>query len=186
MSKMVSEIPKLMDIWAEDMNSMPATDTFAGSNMKVWWRCKKKGHLYQRGPHEENIRPSCPVCKKESVVRVADRPDLMEKWATEENAAAGMYANIVTITSSKNTWWRCEAEGHLYQRSPLKEVKNKKGCPICSVTTVSDKPDLLEKWATEENAKIELFADRVRAMSPQKAWWSCKAKGHLYQRRVDK
>ncbi|MET0018272.1 zinc-ribbon domain-containing protein [Oscillibacter sp.] len=185
MSKMVSEIPKLVDIWAEDLNPVPATDMSAGTNTKVWWRCKEKGHLYQRGPYQENICQSCPICKKESVVRVADRPDLMGKWATEENAAAGMYANIVTITSRIKTWWRCKAEKHLYQRSPLDEVHNRTGCPICSVTTVSDKPDLLEKWATSENAQIGLFADKVSAMSNKKAWWSCKAKRHLYQRSVN-
>jgi|GEM_PF-1682233 len=52
--------------------------------------------------------------------------------------------------------------------------------------TVSERPDLMEKWDFDENKNIGLFSDKTTIGSGKKAWWRCKDKQHLYQRSIDK
>lgn len=50
-------------------------------------------------------------------------------------------------------------------------------------TLVCDRSDLLEKWALEENAAIELFPDNTSVHSAKEAWWRCP-QGHLYKSQI--
>lgn len=189
MSERICDVPKLMAKWAFPENEIHGDSPErlgAKSSKKVWWRCAEKGHLYQRQPSCEVLGRSCPVCREESVTRISDRPDMIEKWAYEENKSIGLLPEKLSVHLKVKAWWKC-GKGHLYQRAICKEELGTRKCPICrkeQQETISDHPDILEKWAMDENKALGLTPNMTSIGSSKVVWWKCVTKGHLYQRAV--
>jgi len=122
-------------------------------------------------------------------MNVSERSDLMEKWAFEKNEALGISPYQITTGSGKMVWWRCSAKHHLFQRPVTKEATRNLQCPICKEENqkyLSERRDLMEKWAFEENEALGILPHQITAGSNKKVWWRCSAKHHLYLRTISK
>lgn len=95
----------------------------------------------------------------------------------------------LTYASGKKVWWRCNAQGHLWE-TRVSHRSDGKGCPKCPKWTVTAGvndfgtlfPELPRQWDKEKNAdKNPLaigFSDRV------KIWWICDKESHGWQASV--
>ena len=57
----------LLKMWNYEKNDIPPSSIRAGSNRKVWWKCKK-GHEWQATPHNISKGQGCPYCAGKKVV----------------------------------------------------------------------------------------------------------------------
>lgn len=51
---------------------------------------------------------------------------------------------------------------------------------------VSERTDLMEKWAFEKNDALGIFPDQISPGSSKKVWWYCSTQHHLYLRTISK
>jgi len=96
----------------------------AGSNEKVWWKCKDCGHNWQvqingRTPPKSSGCPKCAIDKsgetfhknyikkKGSLIDV--NPKLAEEWHPTKNPFS---IQDITSCSPKNVWWLCKKCGY--------------------------------------------------------------------------
>ena len=92
------------------------------------------------------------------------------------------------VTSNKKFIWRCPFDPcghHVWEASTGNIIAAiiKRGniaCPyhssqkICVCNSLANlRPDLMDEWDHEENAKNGLFPDRISLHSGEKAWWFC-------------
>src|SRR5665648_551575 len=120
--------------------------------------------------------------------KICEVSALMETWAVPENSEIGLEPDKLASHSSKKAWWRCAERSHLYQRIIQSELKGCQ-CPMCrkeQIERVSGRPDLMMKWGYTENEALGQSPENLSIQSSIKVWWKCAAKGHLYQRAIDK
>ena len=128
--------PKLAQEWNYDKNQgLTPHDITAGSNKKVWWKCKD-GHEWQAIVKLRNKGAKCPYCPNSMTVIVthgvndfASRyPELAKEWHPTKNAP--LTAEDVSFASGKKAWWICK-NGHEYQMIIGNKAKGRR-CPVCS------------------------------------------------------
>ena len=110
---------------------------------------------------------------------IIDNPTLMVEWDWEKNNEIGYAPNNVLIGSGKKVWWKCVL-GHSWFESPNGRAKGT-GCPYCSGHRLlvgfndlpSVAPHLLLDWDYENNNKISLIPEQLKANSLKKAHWIC-------------
>jgi len=170
-----SELMSKWDIGENELIGLYPNKVTCGSGKKAFWRCVERGHLYQRRVDKESLRkPKCPVCKELDKPWISNNPDLMKIWEYEENIGIGLKPTEETEFSKKSAYWRCIANGHLYNRKIYLEARSPE-CPICKKAKqkfLSDYPNLLEEFAYDIN---DLKPEELTEGSDKQVVWRCKS-----------
>lgn len=183
--------PVLAADWDDEGNApLKPDEVMAGSDRKVWWKCRE-GHRWQAviSSRHGNKR-GCPYCAGHLVLPgvndlLSQAPDIAAEWDADKNNDTS--PDEVTVSSHIYAWWRCSL-GHSY-RAQVSNRTNGNGCPYCAgrkvlkgfndLMTVS--PDIAAEWDQEKNGHLR--PDMVTDMSDRKVWWRCE-KGHEWQAQV--
>ncbi len=128
--------PSLCEEWNYEKNSTTPEMYLSGSNVKVWWKCKK-GHEWEAQIYERNKGKGCPYCANVKILSgfndlATKRPDLIVEWDFERNKYLGLDPSKVFPGSGKKAWWKCTKCGHEW----LAEISSRNkghGCPKCNV-----------------------------------------------------
>lgn len=176
--------PALVTQWNHEKNGdLTPSDTSAGSNQKVWWRCKL-GHSWKAAISNRAKGRNCPYCAGKKVLPgyndlASQSPDLAAQWHPDKNY--GLLPESVTTRSGKRVWWLCE-RGHAWQATVANRTAGV-GCPFCAGKRVligfndlaSVDPDLARQWHPSKNGYLTPF--HVTSGSSKKIWWLCE-RGH--------
>lgn len=182
--------PLLLLEWDYAQNSLGPEEYLAGSNKKVWWKCKTCGHCWETAIVNRALaNSSCPVCmqaqrgKTKTKSTILKRgsletqfPDLAAQWDLERNAP--VTPADVHGASKKVAWWK-GACGHSWQASIQNRVAGT-GCPICANKIVAagvndlttQFPHIAREWNYDLNG--DLSPDRITAHSNKRVWWICQ------------
>lgn len=184
--------PELLEEWNYERNSvLKPSDVLAGSNKKVWWKCKE-GHEWEAEIKSRTSGQKCPYCSNKRVLEgyndlytyciVNHRNDLVSEFDTEKNK----YSMKEIITgSSKLIWWKC-SKGHTYQATAHRRIRTGSGCGVCSHNILmknendllTTHPEIAKEWDYEKN---KINPDEVMAGSNIKKYWFICPKGHSYE-----
>lgn len=179
--------PQIANEWHPTKNSkLKPTDVMAGSNKKVWWKCKH-GHEWQAIINERTKGLICPYCSGVKCIPgetdfATLHPDLMKEWDWNKNTGVDPYS--LRETSDKKVWWTCEL-GHSWQTTVRRRVERRSGCHYCTGQKVwpnfndfaSCHPELLSEWDFDKNDKLP---SEYTHCSGQKVWWQCSKKHSWY------
>lgn len=141
---LASERPDLTEEWNWELNEgLSPYQIHAGSNQRVWWRCKTCSHEWMATVSERNGRDNtgCPVCamKRGANNRVKNilakkgslednLPELLKRWNYDKN---DILPSGITIGSGKKVWWKCPVCNYEWE-STIGHVKRTDGCPMCN------------------------------------------------------
>ena len=124
---------KLLSEWDYEKNTVRPNEITAGSNERVWWKCKY-GHEYQATPHNRTRgKTGCPVCAGKIVIAgmndlMTIKPDIAKDWDYEKNG--DLTPNDVSANSGKEVWWKCHKCGYEW-KSKISSRKYYSGCRKC-------------------------------------------------------
>lgn len=176
---------------AEKNGNLTASALVAGSNKKIWWRCKQ-GHSWQNTVNNRTRGQGCPYCSGRKVVEgktdlATLNPALAAEWVAQRNSPLTIHE--VSTHSGKKVWWCC-AKGHEWQ-AVVQDRSNGSGCPICSGKRVfpgfndllSQRPDLAAELARGANGSVD--GSEVSLGSNRKYLWVCTL-GHQFEASVNK
>jgi len=174
--------PKLAREWHKEKNvDLTPKDVTAGSNKKVWWKCKK-GHEWQAMVVERHHGNGCPYCSGRRVAEdnclATKFPQVAKEWHPTKNKP--LTPKDVTAHSNKRVWWKCK-KGHEWHVG-VNDRSRGFGCPYCTGRKVCKdnclatlNPKLAKEWHPTKNAPFS--PKDVTTGSSRKVWWKCK-KGH--------
>ena len=134
--------PELASEWNYEKNGdLTPENVTAGSNKKVWWKCKK-GHEWQAIISNRSSGLGCPVCSGHKVLKGENdlstiNPKLASEWDYEKNG--DLTPENVTTSSGKKVWWKC-SKGHEWQATIHNRNKGR-NCPICDSERKTSTPE---------------------------------------------
>lgn len=192
----ISEIKELIEQWDYDKNKLLNLDPSkitTGSNKKVWWKCIKFSHSYERSIVSKNTKSkigdkyTCPVCSGQIVLigfndLVSNRPDLAKDWDYKNNLKL---PEEYTVNSGLKVWWVCSQKGHSYfSRIDKRNIFNR-GCPYCTNQKIlsgfndlkTRYPEAASKWDYKRNFTVP---EMHFPSSRKQMWWICE-KNHSYR-----
>ncbi|MFA7135605.1 MAG: zinc-ribbon domain-containing protein [Bacteroidales bacterium] len=180
--------PSLIREWDYEKNKLTPYEVSAGSNKKVWWKCKS-GHEWLAPISERTSGSGCPYdCGRKTFIGYNDlatvRPDVAAEWNCEKNDS--LTPKDVTVNSNKKVWWKCK-KNHSWQAVIYSRAGSENGssCPYCTNHTVLENyndfktynSDLAKEWDYDKN--YPLRPENVAKTANFKVWWKC-GKGHSY------
>ena len=176
--------PELIPEWSEKNRFTPDTVS-AGSERKVWWKCKK-GHEWKAAIFSRVRGVGCPVCTNRVIIPGENDlatlyPALAAQWDREKNGA--LSPEQCSSFSTRKVWWRCARE-HSWQASVSSRAIGR-GCPYCSGRLVlagfndlaTTEPAIAAQWADDLNG--DFTPEMVTKGSGKKVWWRCNY-GHVW------
>jgi hypothetical protein len=192
--------------WYEEKNSkgvwdwelkknvpLTAFDVSSGSSKIVWWKCKKRGHIWEDEVRKVTGRKEpCPECLKESKSIGIKAPELAEQWHPTNNNNYRINGEKMTPYNtssgySEKVWWKCpKGDDHEWRATVVSRYSGGAGCPICSgsktarsTSLASTNPLLAKEWHPTKNGKLTPW--KVGEGSYEEVWWKCPTKGHVYK-----
>ena len=167
--------------WDYSKNQGTPFDYSAGSNQRVWWKCKK-GHEWCVVIHSRR-KNGCAQCTAELP---GPRKPLSQAypWMEGEWSPNNVKAlDDPTIALSDVVLWRCD-KGHEWETMlKSRKLKNPPGCPFCSGRRCESSdslstlyPSLAKQFVDAGNADDPSM---VFPGSPKKYEWLCP-NGHTY------
>ena len=181
--------PELIEDWDYEKNVLSPGEILAGSNKKVWWKCRKCGHSWQAAISNRIRGTGCPYCdgKKVAVGKNDLKtmyPNIAIEWNYEKNK--DLLPSEVTPGSNKRVWWRCSRCNGEWETLVWSRVRGR-GCPYCAgvkpIKGVNDlptkKPDLMLEWNKEKNGNVD--PTDYMPSSRAKVWWKCRKCEHEWQ-----
>lgn len=128
--------PELLREWDYSRNEgiLPEEQT-ASSSKKVWWKCRKCGHIWKASIGHRTHGRGCPLCAHQVVVPGVNdfatlRPWLMADWDYVKNDKHGLDPTKLALKSGKRAYWKCSICGNEWQ-AVIATRSNGVGCPAC-------------------------------------------------------
>ncbi len=137
--------PDLLIEWDYEKNvGLNPNNVSAGSNKKVWWKCKTCGNIWYANivSRAYGQKAGCPRCgykirmqKTRTANTVKNKrdlvtmfPEIAKEWDYEKNERN---PSEVSYGANLKIWWKC-SNGHSYQAWLTDRTgKRKTGCPYC-------------------------------------------------------
>jgi hypothetical protein len=176
--------PQIAEEWHPTLNgTLTAHDVTAGSQKKVWWRCKRNPTHAWRATIALRKRKGCPFCSGRRVTMerslASCAPSVAAEWHPSKNGS--LTPDKVTRASDNLVWWRCSREPeHEWQERVVRRTSRGDGCPYCSrhrVTAESSlatkAPALAAQWHPTKNGLLTPWD--VAHRSGKLVWWKCPA-----------
>ena len=179
--------PDIAADWNYKKNgSLRPQDVMAGSDLKVWWKCRH-GHEWQAYIYSRKAGCGCPYCAGNAILPGFNdlrtlRPDLLLDWDFESNRH--VTPEQVGPFSAKMIGWKCRL-GHRWKACVYSRGAGK-GCPYCAGRKVlpgfndllTKLPEARLEWDAEKNGV--LTPDNVSAFSHKRFWWKDRF-GHSWR-----
>ena len=191
MKKKLIEYPELIKEWHYKKNlNVNINNISRGTNLKVWWICKKE-HEYISGVYNRTtIKTGCPYCANQKISKTNNLkfryPEIIEEWNFKKNK--DLLPQNIFPNTNKKVWWKCKKNSHEWQAAPNSRISGEKNCPYCSNQKVGKDNNLnflftklATEWHPTKNGKLK--PQNVIAGSNKKVWWNCQ-NGHGYQSSV--
>ena len=193
--------PELKDEWDYELNkNVSPLKVTAGSNKKVWWKCKYCGKSWQAIIYARKNGNGCPDCSaiRGAQIRLQTMasknplfehfPDLRDEWDDEKNKKIDI--STLTVFSNKEVWWKCK-KGHSFKCSITSRTSRNVGCPYCHgqkvLTGENDlqtlNPKLAEEWDYEKN--YPLTPSDVFSCADKHVWWKCQICGNSWKAKIN-
>ncbi len=180
---------ELLSEWDQQKNKISPDQITAGSNKKVWWRCKK-GHSWRQPPYDRASKGTgCPFCSGKRVAVENSLAVLFPRVATEWHPTknGNLKPKHFTGQSSKDVWWQCDKKHEWQQKISLRTVR-RQNCPYCANKRVcADNslaavcPELAKQWHPTLNGTLS--PSQIISGFDKKVWWLCeKVPNHEWQR----
>lgn len=126
--------PELAKEWDYEQNDLLPSELTPGSRRRVWWKCIKYGHSWQKEIVERVNGKSCPICSNRKVLKgfndlETTHPELLKNWDYEKNT---ILPSEIVYGSNKKVYWKCtncEKTWHL----SIKVHAKKKKCLNCKI-----------------------------------------------------
>lgn len=129
-----TKFPLVAQEWAYEENyPLTPDDICYQSNKSVFWRCRKKNHLWKSTVYNRiNKNLICPYCTgRYPIIGETDlatlNPYLAEEWNYKKNKKK---PQDYTLKSNKKVWWQCES-GHEWRMTISERTTKGLGCSIC-------------------------------------------------------
>lgn len=195
--------PELINEWNYDKNDLSPFEVSAGSDKRVWWKCKL-GHEWQTTVNNRTSSSrGCPYCfgrktlsgfnDLETWCKENAREDLIWEWDSEKN---DIPMSQISPSNSKKVWWKCSL-GHEWDATIGSRTTSSRpsGCPYCSnppkriLLGFNDFASwcsrnhmeyLLQEWNYDKN---EIAPEKVSFGSGKSVWWKCN-KNHEWRAQV--
>ena len=147
---LASQRPDLLEEWDYEMNAgicTPDRVTTGNSKFKIHWICKTCGHRWQTTAYNRaTMNTGCRKCARRNLSVqqrlnavekgvndvASQRPDLINEWDYEKNAAI-CAPDEISISSSTGVHWICAVCGYKWQASPHSRIHKGTGCRKCYV-----------------------------------------------------
>lgn len=136
----------LLEEWDYEKNKKYTPKTITcGSDIKVWWKCKKCGNSWDATPAHRKDGRGCPICADKerrenhhkTILRkngnlLSVNPAIAEEWCYELNG--DLRPEDVSPSSGIYVFWKCKKCGHIWKAAVTNRSSksNKTGCPKCS------------------------------------------------------
>lgn len=126
--------PNLMSEWIYERNTINPHMIRAGSNSKVWWKCKKCGYEWQAAVcNRTKNQAGCPYCAGHVVISGKNdlatlHDELLVEWNYDKNE---LNPQLVSPGSSKKVWWICKKCTYEWYASIVDRTHGH-GCPRCA------------------------------------------------------
>ena len=185
--------PHLIEEWYQERNgTLTPFNVSVGSNLKVWWKCKKCEYPWQATivDRTREDATACPLCAGKRVKKgfndlQSQNAELALQWHPTKNGE--LKPDMVTLHSRKKVWWLCPVCKHEWESAPNTRASGC-GCPVCAGREVkigfndlaTTSPELLGEWNYKRNDKIGITPYNITKGSSKKVWWVCKS-GHEWQ-----
>ncbi len=150
-------------------------DVLAGSNEKVWWKCRKNyTHAWESAIKSRTNRgDGCKRCYEEQQLNLEDYPEILKLFDRKKN----LNMNPRKLTTTVFLWWRCpKGPDHVWKAKFVN--KSRFGCEFCRnkrVSITNSLQTLYPKVALQlhptRNGK--LTADKICAYTSKSVWWRC-------------
>lgn len=192
-STAVADVPRLLDEWDVERNTISPSDVSTGSERKVAWVCSvDTSHRWEATVNNRNRGSGCPYCSgsrltpERSLAVVA--PEVASTWHPTRNG--DLRPGGIHAFSQRVVWWKCPVgEEHEWKVSVASRTSGN-GCPFCanqrpsatnSLSQVASR--LVADWHKELNGMLS--PDQVVAGSHKRVWWQCsRAKDHVWRATV--
>lgn len=178
--------PDIAENWHPTKNGDLTPSMFSkGSRYKVWWKCSKCGHEW-----EKTIKSycGCSQCKSSELLKKNSlslySPELVNEWNYEKND--NLIPEKLSYSSNQVVWWKCSKCSYEWKARISNRAILKRGCPCCAnkkvVVGVNDlsttHPEMAKEWHPTKNEG--LTPQNVSHGSGKKVWWLCPF-GHSYR-----
>ena len=195
--------PELAKEWHPTRNGSLSPDAVmpGSSTFSVWWLCPDCSHEWEATPNSRSrAGTGCSPCsyRKRMARRdtprpgqsLADRfPELLLEWDSDRND--DLDPQQLKPGSDLKVWWTCQRRGHswrthIYQRTGSLRT----GCPECvhmpgpGESFADLNPAAALEWHPTRNGDHR--PDQFKPSSVYRAWWKCRARGHVWQADVGK
>lgn len=200
--------PEIASEWDCEKNELKPNGVLAGSNTKVFWKCKKCGYEWNAQICKRTIRDQgCPACGKEKLAKAqrknirekiqkygslgSEHAELVKEWDYEKNEGS---PHDFLSGSSKSAFWICSKCGHKWKAVIANRAKGV-GCPHCGRelqkknllenliakkgSLKDNAPEIAMEWDYKKNS--ELLPENVMLNTNKSVWWICKACGYSWK-----
>jgi hypothetical protein len=161
----------------------------SGTERRVWWRCARKGHVWQASVASRTREGrGCPMCSGLVVTRETSlarrKSDAARFWHPSKNGALTPWD--VAPGSHRKVWWLCpEGPDHEWRTTVSTQTNNGGRCPFCmhrklSITNclATPFPVVARQWHPTRNGKLSP-RDILGAVA-RRVWWKCDV-GHAWE-----
>ena len=172
--------------WDYNKNKPLVPEMFkSGSNLEVWWICKKKHSYPAKIANRTALKRGCPYCggryaTKENNLQIA-YPKIAKEWHPKFNL--NLMPSDFLPTSGQYVWWLCK-NGHAYRKTIARRIKQKAKCPCMLTHKRKATPlsfSILRKEFDSKKNKKKLADYRID--STKEIWWKCK-KVHSFKKSI--
>ena len=170
--------PKL----AKEADGWDPKTVSAGSQKKLFWKCKK-GHRWSAiVKNRTSQKQGCPYCSGKRVLRGVN--DLATFYPKLAKQADGWDPKDVHKSSNKKLTWKCN-EGHAWRASVSNRSLRGDNCPICSGKKVlAGFNDLATLEPSLANEADGWDPTTLTKFSNKNLSWKCK-EGHTWKVKVN-
>lgn len=179
------KFPALVKEWMKSKNKFRPEEIPFGSQIKIWWRCKK-GHKWLAPVGRRALGIGCRICNLGETIDLRKYPKILKQFDWSKNKGIDPRA----VSFGQKLWWKCpKFKSHMWQSGFYKNVSGER-CPYCANKRGSKEnnlnvshPHLAKEWHKKRNG--DLKPKDFTSGSHRRVWWKCpEGKDHEWSVRI--
>lgn len=156
------EHPELLTEWDYNRNQIDPFMITKGSNIKVYWKCKKCGNFWSSSVSNRLRGRGCPECAKikgrkqrrfNEIIKngsfLENCPDLIDEWNWDKNNSNGIKPDEIPVNFREKVYWKCKKCGKSYKTYTFTR-KYGTSCPYCNKSKPFSIPEKLLLFYIEQ------------------------------------
>lgn len=186
-NSVADQYPELANEWMVRKTGFGPESVSFGSNVPVWWKCKK-GHIWQAiVASRTSSGYGCWICNKGTPVDLRDFPEVLKQFDYKKNRDINPFA----IVDKTKIAWRCTKDPtHEGWVAAFTRKTSNNRCPSCLNRRGSKNnnikishPEIAKQWDKVRNGNLK--PQMVTQGSHKRVFWKCdKGPDHEWSARV--